>query len=129
MAFWRTHLLIRINDDTYRLVRKDQPAGYGGYCNPEGGGETISVSLPVYSAPHAMSKMRLATGAMVGYTAGPEADAQLTDDGQWALTTVFIRDKKSETGIETRCAWLPTVDNELYVEGEQVLGENGQPVG
>lgn len=116
-------------DDQYYLVRTDALGGYGGYCHPEVQGDTISVSIPVYSAPNSRSKMPLQRQEMMGYMAGPEAAGTVTKDGQWALGTVLIRDEKSATGMKTRCAWMPTTKNPLHTEGEAVLGENGKPVG
>ena len=117
------------DDDQYYLVRKDTLGGYGGYCHPEGKSDTIAVSIPVYSAPNAKSKMPLERQAMMGYLAGPDAAGETTEDGQWMLGTVLISDDKSETGMQTRCAWMPTAKNPLYTEGEAVSGNNGQLAG
>jgi len=116
-------------DQQYYLVRTDALGGYGGYCHPEVEGDTISMSIPVYAAPNAKSKMPLQRQTMMGYIAGPEAAGTVTKDGQWALGTVLIRDEQSATGMQTRCAWMPTTKNPLHTEGEPVLGENGEQVG
>ncbi|TAP25788.1 hypothetical protein [Arthrobacter sp. S41] len=116
-------------DDQYHLVRTDQPGGYGGYCHPEAKGETIAVSIPIYSAPNAKSKMPLKPQAMMGYMAGPDAVGEVTEDGQWSLGSVMIRDEQAESGMQARCAWIPTTKNPLHTDGQAVLGENGKPVG
>ncbi|UTT40629.1 hypothetical protein NMP99_04910 [Glutamicibacter mishrai] len=116
-------------DDHYYLVRKDGVGGYGGYCHLEGEGDTISVSIPVYSAPNAKSKMPLQRQEMMGYMAGPEATGTVTKDGQWTLAAVLLRDEQATTGMKTRCAWMPTTKNPLHPDGEPVLGENGKAAG
>ncbi|MEG2424472.1 hypothetical protein [Glutamicibacter sp.] len=116
-------------DDQYYLVRTDALGGDGGYCHPEAKGDTISVSIPVYSAPNAKSEMPLEDQEMMGYLAGPEAMEEVTDDGQWMLGTVLVRDGQAESGMQTRCAWMPTMKNPLHTDGDAVLGENGQPAG
>ncbi|MGH3651862.1 MAG: hypothetical protein ACRDT3_02820 [Glutamicibacter sp.] len=116
-------------DDQYYLVRTDGLGGYGGYCHPEAKGDTISVSIPVYSAPDSKSKMPLEEQEMMGYLAGPDVIGEVTEDGQWMLGAVLIRDGQAESGMQTRCAWMPTMKNPLHTDGEAVLGENGEPVG
>lgn len=116
-------------DEQYHLVRQDSHGGYGGYCHPEPDGVTIAVQLPIYAAPHEKSEIPVKPGMMLGYVSGPKEMARLSEDEQWVLASALIRDEKTEGGMTNVCAWLPTIENPLYSEGEPVVNEHGKLAG
>lgn len=116
-------------DDEYYLVRVDAEPGYGGYCDPEEDGDFIAAQMRAYAAPNVRSRIVLKPNEMFGYMTGAQSQGHYSKDKLWVKTSISLKDDKGRNGLSTRCVWMPTIDNPAFVEGEAVLGENGEPIG